>query len=69
MLRIAPTTVESRDASGIEDYWQKSCILIYYMKKISKHFRSPENRGDIAVIATFSHNAGATLDWQKKAVT
>ena len=38
------------------------------MKVISKHFLGAGHRRDIAVIATFGHNAGATIDWQKKAV-
>jgi hypothetical protein len=44
------TTVGARDALAIGDYRKKSCISIQQIRTISKHFRWPENTGDIAVI-------------------
>jgi hypothetical protein len=35
---VSPTTVESRDALGIEDYRKKSCFPIQYMETISYLF-------------------------------
>jgi hypothetical protein len=37
--RIALTTVQSRDALGIEDYGEKSCIPVQHIKRVSQHFR------------------------------
>jgi hypothetical protein len=39
------------------------------MKIISQAFQNSPNDVKIAEIDTFGHNAGATIDWQKKAVT
>ena len=36
-LRIAPTTVESRDALGIEDYWVKLAVYAIKMMPYECH--------------------------------
>jgi hypothetical protein len=38
-LTLTPTTVESRDVLGIEDYRKESCIPIQHIKSISKVLR------------------------------
>jgi len=47
-LTLTPTNGQPWGVLGIEDYRKKSFLPIQEIKTISKHFRWPENRGDIA---------------------
>jgi hypothetical protein len=64
-LMLSPT-IESRDASANEDYWQQSCIPSQSMEIISKHFRWSENKRSIAVMCTFYLNTLHTIKKPKR---
>jgi len=49
-LASTPTNVDASVNSGIEDYGEKSHILIRYFKKMSKHLQWSKNRGYVAAV-------------------